>query len=115
LAKNYIKVKDGVKTDFPGLTNILEDIEDKKEPKLLPGTKMTLSDWLLTKKVKLTNGGYCAFGRMVSETYKSMKQQEPNKGNRKKSNGKWSMNVRLYGENDFPILEAAFKQFVVAL
>jgi hypothetical protein len=115
LAKNYLKVKDGVKTEFPGLTDILNNLEDD-EIKVLPGKKITLSDWLfVNKKIRLSKGGYSSFGRMVSETYKSMKQEEPKKGNRKKANGKWSMNVRLYGENDFPILEAAFKQFVVAL
>lgn len=112
LAKNYIKVKDGVKTEFPGLDKILESLEEDYPENLLEGASVTLSDWLLTRKVKLTRGGYCAFGRMVSETYKTMRRDMPNKGNRKKANGKWSMNVRLYNEKDFPILESALKQFM---
>lgn len=114
LAKNYIKVKDGVKVEYPGLDEIFESLEDESQVELLPGLKVTLSDWLLTKKVKLTRGGYCAFGRMVAETYKTMRRDMPSKGNRKKSNGKWSMNVHLYGEKDYPILESALKQFLAA-
>lgn len=111
LAVTYIKVKDGVRTQYPGLDEIIESIEDENTPKLLPGEKVTLSDWVRSKKINLTRGGYCAFGRMVSETYKTMRRDMPNKGNRKKSNGKWSMNVTLYGEEDFPILESALKQY----
>lgn len=112
LAASYIKVKDGVKTTFPGLDEIIESIEEDLVPKLLPGSKVTLSDWVRSKRINLNNGGYCAFGRMVSECYKTMKRQEPKKGNRKKSNGKWSMNVRLYSEEDYPILESALKQYM---
>ena len=112
IVAKYINVKDGVKTTFPGLDQVFETMENEKYKQLTSADKVTLSDWLRNKRVLLTNGGYCAFGRMVSECYKAMKMEEPKKGNMKKANGKWSMNVRLYSQKDYPILEMALKQFL---
>lgn len=112
IVAKYINVKDGVKTTFPGLNEVMESIEDERYKQLASADKVPLSDWLRGKRILLTNGGYCAFGRMVSECYKAMKMEEPKKGNMKKANGKWSMNVRLYSQKDYPILEMALKQFL---
>lgn len=112
IVAKYTNFKSGVKTTFPGLDDLIKSIEDERHQQLASAEKLTLSDWLRNKNILLSNGGYCAFGRMVSECYKAVKMEEPKKGNMKKANGKWSMNVRLYSQKDYPILEMALKQFL---
>lgn len=116
IARKYHKVKEGVVVNFPGIDTIISRLEENQEQQpLLEGDivkPVTLTEWLKRKRVTLDHGGYCKFGRMVAETFRSCKKEEPAKGNKKNANGKWSNGVTLYKQEHFPILEMALNQYM---
>lgn len=117
IARKYQNVKEGVLVQFPGIDTIIQKLETRNAAEyLLEGdnAKLTLNQWLLSKGVTLDRSSYCKFGRMVAETFRSCKKEEPLKGNIKNRNGKWSNGVSLYEKCHFPILEMAFNQYMAS-
>lgn len=119
IARKYHKVKEGIIVEFPGVNKIIKryDKTEDEEQNLLEGVDnqpVTLTEWLARKDIKLSRAGYCKLGRMVAETFRSCKKEEPKKGSKKSANGKWSNGVTLYTEQHFPILEMAFDQYMTA-
>lgn len=115
IVKKYNHLKTGITVRFPGVETLIDDAE--KNQQLLSSVdqvNLTLTEWLATKRVNMDRGGYCKFGRMVAETFRSCKLMEPKKTNKKKANGKWSNNVTVYNQDHFPILEMALTQFMQA-
>lgn len=115
IVKKYNHLKTGITVRFPGVETLINDAE--KNQQLLSSVdqvNLTLTEWLATKRVNMDRGGYCKFGRMVAETFRSCKSMEPKKTNKKKANGKWSNNVTVYNQDHFPILEMALTQFMQA-
>lgn len=115
IVKKYNHLKTGITVRFPGVETLINDAE--KNQQLLASSdqvNLTLTEWLATKRVNMDRGGYCKFGRMVAETFRSCKLMEPKKTNKKKANGKWSNNVTVYNQDHFPILEMALTQFMQA-
>lgn len=115
IVKKYNHLKTGITVRFPGVETLIDDAE--KNQHLLASSdqvNLTLTEWLATKRVNMERGGYCKFGRMVAETFRSCKLTEPKKTNKKKANGKWSNNVTVYNQDHFPILEMALTQFMQA-
>lgn len=110
--QEYVKLQNGIQTSFKGLETIVEAIKDEHNKKFLNGGSMSLTEWLMTKHIYLDHGGIRKFGRMVSETFRSVSQSEPEKSNRKKANGKWSTHVKVYSPEHFPILEMALEQYL---
>lgn len=110
----YNNVKNYTSAIFPGLDNMLNNLEE--DDKLyLEGdinTGITLSQWLYRKGITLNRGGIQKFGRLVSDTYQSCAKREPVRGTRKNPNGKYSCNVKIYKEEEFPLLEMALSKFV---
>lgn len=112
IVEEYQEVKDGIKTTFKGLDTLLTCMLDASTEDLQNKNELTLSEWLLTKNIRLDHGGIRKFGRTVAETFKTCTTLTPIKSNRKKENGKWSTNITVYREEHFPILEMALEQFI---
>jgi hypothetical protein len=115
ISTKYNKQKNFTSATFPGLDEMLDKIAEEENPPLLVDTHkgMTLTEWLLSKQIKLSKGGICKFGRLVAETYRSCARKEPKKGHRRNpSSGKWTSQVRLYLPEEFPLLEMALAKFV---
>ena len=112
IVEEYKTVKNGIQTSFKGLETVVNALKDEHNKRFLNGGSMSLTEWLMTKHIYLDHGGIRKFGRMVSETFRSVSQSEPEKSNRKKANGKWSTHVKVYSPEHFPILEMALEQYL---
>ena len=112
IVEEYQEVKDGIKTSFKGLDTLLTCMLDADSEDLQTKNELTLSEWLLTKNIRLDYGGIRKFGRTVAETFKTCTTLTPRKVNRKKENGKWSANITVYRKEHFPILEMALEQYL---
>jgi len=112
IVEEYKTVKNGIQTSFKGLETVVNALKDEHNKRFLNGGSMSLTEWLMTKHIYLDHGGIRKFGRMVSETFRSVSQSEPKKSNRKKANGKWSTHVKVYSPEHFPILEMALEQYL---
>jgi len=113
ITTKYNKMKDYTSTTFPGLNGMLNELEDDEKLYLAGEVSkgITLSQWLYRKGITLNQGGIQKFGRLVSDTYQSCSHREPDRGNRKNPNGKYSCNVKIYKENEFPLLDMAWAKF----
>jgi hypothetical protein len=115
ITTKYDRVKNYTIVAFPGLNQMLGDIEDEDGLNQLPGIAehgATLQEWLEAKGITLNHAQICKFGRLVADTYKSCSRELPKKGNKRKPNGKWTNNVTLYTQEHYPLLQMALEHFV---
>ena len=89
--------------------------EDIFNPRQIAGDipNWSLAEWLAEfRGATLSRGKMSGLGRMTSETYKSLRQQDPLKDYRD-VNGNKSL-VSVYTRDDFAILQVAYSKFVLA-
>lgn len=109
----YRAIRNRTQTSFIGLDKMLDNIV--LEPNLLmPGEDgyISLEGWLETKGITLTVGKMRGFGRMVSETYKSIVKKDPLKKNFLMEDGTKKYNVSVYREEHYPILQMCLDKFI---
>ena len=84
---------------------------------LMDGNIYSAKDWLMSKGVNLTRGGYISFGHLVAQTYKTLTGKNPQvkykTSPRKNKPGKTVRAKEGWGYRniDFYIMEAAYEKF----
>lgn len=108
-------------TLYPGAKHINDGLSSTNKLMLMDDHLYSAKDWLTSKGVKLTHGGYISFGHLVAQTYKTLTGKNPqvkyktiprkNKpGKTVKAKEGWG-----YRNIDFYIMEAAYEKFKIKM
>ena len=103
-----------------GVNILIEEIyknEEQKQPELATRT-YTVNEWLAEEKgvTGLSVGDAIKIGRSVAQTYKSLRQYKPQQVRRmyrsRRTNSVFQKTTAGYTQEDFPILEVAYTEFL---
>lgn len=104
-------------TLYPGAKHINDGLASTNQLMLMDNCLYSGKDWLTSKGVKLTRGGYISFGHLVAQTYKTLTGKNPQiKYVTKPRKNKPNKTVKVkegwgYRNIDFYIMEAAYEKF----
>jgi|SanBayMetagenome_1026888.scaffolds.fasta_scaffold00372_5 hypothetical protein len=104
-------------TLYPGAKHINDGLSSTNQLMLMDDRLYSAKDWLASKGVKLTHGGYISFGHLVAQTYKTLTGKNPQvkykTSPRKNKPGKTVKAKEGWGYRniDFYIMEAAYEKF----
>lgn len=104
-------------TLYPGAKHINDGLASTNQLMLIDDCLYSGKDWLTSKGVKLTRGGYISFGHLVAQTYKTLTGKNPQiKYVTKPRKNKPNKTVKVkegwgYRNIDFYIMEAAYEKF----
>jgi hypothetical protein len=103
-----------------GVNILIEEINKNEEQKGIESDTRTytVNEWLAEEKgiVNLTTGDAIKIGRSVAQTYKSLRQYKPQQVRRmyrsRRTNSVYQKTTAGYTQEDFPILEVAYTEFL---
>jgi len=116
--KELRKLKAKTTTSYLGLDKLITDLI-KEEDDLLPPNntsvlkrKYTLTEWLREEKgiLDISPSFRSRLAIMVSQNYKTLKNNDPEKESRKHKDGRINNGVQVYAIEDLPILEWSFNR-----
>ncbi len=104
-----------------GVNLLIEEINRNEEYKQLENDERTytMAEWLAEHKgvTELSRGDAIKIGRSVAQTYKSLRQYKPRQMSRyyrsRRTNKPNSKRLAVYTQEDFPILEVAYNEFLL--
>ncbi len=104
-----------------GVNILIEEINRNEEYKQLENDERTytMAEWLAEHKgvTELSRGDAIKIGRSVAQTYKSLRQYKPRQMSRyyrsRRTNKPNSKRLAVYTQEDFPILEVAYNEFLL--
>jgi hypothetical protein len=107
----YENIKKTTISLFPGVDYINSEIEDGSYILESDGEDgyYTLQEFLEAKGISMNKSTKLSFARKVSETFKSIKQDEPKKVLRKDKKGNLTQRLNAYTIAEFPILDVALR------
>lgn len=104
-------------TLYPGAKHINDGLSSTNQLMLMDDRLYSAKDWLTSKGVNLTHGGYISFGHLVAQTYKTLTGKNPQiKYKTRPRKNKPGKTVKAkegwgYRNIDFYIMEAAYEKF----
>ena len=112
--KAYKNIKGKTYKIFPNLDIMLDSLAI--EENLLPesyNSKLTATEWLLTKGISLDKSKRHKFAGMLAESYKSMVGGTPEKAVRTNKDGKKNNGVLVYDSSTFPVLQLCLNRLLM--
>ena len=118
--KEWRTVRRVADDNMEGVNILIEEINKSEEHKQLDANSRTYTvmEWLEEQKgiPSMRHGQKTKLGRAVAETYKSLKQYKPKQERRmyrsRRTNSIIPKVVAAYTQDDFPILEIAYNEFM---
>lgn len=119
--KEWRTVRKVADDNMEGVNILIEEInknEEFNQPET-DGRTYTIAEWLEQEKgiTGLTTGESIKIGRSVAQTYKSLRQYKPRQMARyyrsRRTNKPNSKRLAVYTQEDFPILEVAYNEYLL--
>ena len=118
--KEWRTVRKVADDNMEGVNILIEEINNNEEfnqPES-DGRTYTVNEWLAEYKgvTSLTTGDAIKIGRSVAQTYKSLRQYKPQQVRRmyrsRRTNSVFQKTTAGYTQEDFPILEVAYNEYL---
>lgn len=118
--KEWRTVRKVADDNMEGVNILIEEINNNEEfnQSESDGRTYTVNEWLAEYKgvTSLTTGDAIKIGRSVAQTYKSLRQYKPQQVRRmyrsRRTNSVFQKTTAGYTQEDFPILEVAYNEYL---